>query len=69
MIVDIRGKVRGEHPKAFETIDVFLTIESPDVTEDEVRRAIETAEGKICPVVAMVRGNVQLKVDFKVEAT
>lgn len=67
MIIDVRGKLRTKHPKAFETIDLYLTIRSPDATDAEVRRAIDSAEKKVCPVTAMVRGHVQIRVDFKIE--
>lgn len=62
-----RGHAREEHPKAFYRIDLHFTIASPDALEAEIERAIDSAERKICPVWAMLRGNVEVQATFTLE--
>lgn len=61
------GHLRTEHPKSFSRIELALTITSPDATEAEVARALDSAEKKICPVWDMIKGNVEVAVTFTVK--
>lgn len=70
-VTDIRvsgdGTIRDTHPQAFEHIDIHLIIASPDATEEEIRRALDSAEKKVCPVMAMVKGNVTVQTTFEIK--
>lgn len=61
------GALAEEHPKKFETIHLYITLHSPDATEDKVQRALETSESKICPIWAMLKGNVEIQTHFDIE--
>lgn len=63
------GVTKDEHPKAFSSIQLKITLVSPDATEKETLRALDSVENKICPVWAMIRGNVQVDttIDFRRE--
>jgi putative redox protein len=61
------GKLRQEHPRAITDIELQLTIKSGDAEEADVQRAIDASEAKICPVWAMLKGNVNIQVSFTVE--
>jgi putative redox protein len=61
------GDVRQEHPKALTHIRVALTFHSPDLEEQDVRTALKAAETRLCPVWAMLKGNVETDVVFAIE--
>lgn len=61
------GVLRETHPQTYETIDVHLEITSPDATEAEVARALKSAEEKVCPVWAMLKGNVDIRTTFELK--
>lgn len=58
------GFRRGEHPTSFEKIVLHCDLVSPDATDEDMRRCIELTEEKYCPVWAMIRGNVEVVVDY-----
>ena len=62
--VDVQGVVRDEHPKALERMNVALNIKASDLSEPEVRQALAVAEEKLCPVWAMIKGNVEIDIEF-----
>jgi putative redox protein len=62
----VYGTVREEHPKALQHILLSLKIKSSDVTEEEVQTALKIAEDKMCPVWAMIKGNVTVEVKFEI---
>jgi putative redox protein len=63
--INMRGESRNEHPKSFSVIHMEILVVSPDATEDDVQKAIGLSEEKLCPVWAMVRGNVEVKPTFR----
>jgi putative redox protein len=54
----IQGKRREEHPLCFEEIKLKISVDSVDVTEEDLKKAVKLAEEKFCPVWAMIKGNV-----------
>ncbi|HSQ34708.1 MAG TPA: OsmC family protein [Candidatus Binatia bacterium] len=65
--IDSRGIRSEEHPTAFKTIYLELTVESSDVTGADLDKVIALAEEKYCPVWAMVKGNVEIKVTRQIK--
>lgn len=63
--VRAQGERRTEHPTCFEAIEFFCKVKSPDVSKEDVQKALALAENKFCPVAAMLQGNVDLT--FNVE--
>ena len=61
-----KGTVREEHPKAFQHILLLLKISATDLTEQEVRQALKAAEETMCPVWAMIKGNVAVDIDIEI---
>lgn len=61
----IEGNIRESHPKSLEHMHVALIIKAEDLTEPEVRQALKVAEEAMCPVWAMLKGNVTT--DFLIE--
>lgn len=66
MEIRTEGTLLEEHPKAFRTIRMHLILTSPDATDAEVARALDSAEKKVCPVWAMVKGNVEVASTFEI---
>lgn len=64
--VAITGTVRDAHPKALSHMQVLLHLQAPALTDAEVRAALQAAEEKICPVWAMIKGNVDVDVDVDI---
>ncbi len=56
----VKGKRREEHPLCFEEIKLIITVFSIDATEEDLKKAMNLAEDKICPVWAMIKGNVNV---------
>jgi len=57
-----RGIRSEEHPTAFKTIFMEMTVEAQDVTDADLDSVIRLAEEKYCPVWAMMKGNVEIVV-------
>lgn len=62
----VNGTVREEHPKALQHILLLLKINSKDLTEAEVQSALKIAEDTMCPVWAMIKGNVTVEVKTEI---
>jgi putative redox protein len=60
--VHASGIRREQHPTCFSTITLDFALKSPDATEADLQKVIGLAEEKICPVWAMIRGNVDVVV-------
>jgi len=69
MSVAVTGTVREEHPKAIQHIVLKLKIKAKDLSEPEVRGALQVAENEICPVWAMVKGNVTVETEIEIDNT
>lgn len=67
MEVSAQGALREEHPKTFEKIEMRMILTSPDATEDKVKRALDAAEEKLCPVWALLKGNVAVETTFEIK--
>lgn len=63
---EVEGTVREVHPKALEHILLRLRIKAKDLTEPEVRETLNVLEDNLCPVWAMIKGNVAVSVDVEI---
>jgi putative redox protein len=61
------GIRKQEHPTGFKEINVEIIIRSDDITENDMLKVIKLAEDKYCPVWSMLKGNVEVKINFKIE--
>jgi putative redox protein len=64
--VNIQGIVRSEHPRSLEKMSAVLDIVSNDVSKQEAYQALKVAEENVCPVWAMLKGNVDIDVTINV---
>lgn len=64
--INSNGKRRNQHPTCFEYINLNLEIKSDNTEKEDVEKAIKLSEDSICPVWAMIKGNVTVNVTFKI---
>ena len=64
--INAKGVRKNQHPTCFEYINLEIQITSKDVIANEVEKAIELSEDSICPVWAMIKGNVEVTVSYKI---
>jgi putative redox protein len=62
--ISVEGTPRESHPKSREQMTTVLRLKAEGVTPEEARHALEDAE-KVCPVGAMLKGNVVLDVSVE----
>lgn len=63
---EVEGTVREVNPKALEHILLRLKIKAKDLTEPEVRETLNVLEDNLCPVWAMIKGNVAVSVEVEI---
>lgn len=61
-----KGHVKSDHPKALSKIELDLFIESPDTQDLDVEKTLTALEDKLCPVWAMIKGNVEIETSFTI---
>lgn len=67
LVVSADGSRRQRHPRSFEIIDIDVKIKSPGADREYIEKALEAAHVKICPVSAMISGNVQVNYNLMLE--
>lgn len=65
--ISAEGVRREQHPTSFESITLDIRVKSQDITEEDVKKAVELSETTICPVWAMIKGNVEVRTLITVE--
>lgn len=68
LTVNASGVRREQHPTSFENITLDIRVKSGDITEADVKKAVDISEASICPVWAMIKGNVAVETKISVEA-
>ena len=66
--VNASGVRRTQHPTSFERIDIEFVLTSPDAALADLQKAVRMAEETICPVWAMLKGNVEIVPALRVVA-
>jgi putative redox protein len=65
--MNAKGIRNEEHPTGFKTIQIGIYMHSPDTTEEDLKKVVAMAEEKYCPVWAMIRGNVEVEVSYRIQ--
>ncbi len=68
LVVSAEGVRRATHPTALETIALHFQLTSEDATDHDVEMAVDLSRESICPVWAMVKGNVKISADWSIVA-
>lgn len=61
------GYRKQEHPTGFRNIRLDIIMKSPDITGNEMDKAIKLSEETYCPVLSMIKGNTDVEVTYKIE--
>jgi len=61
------GIRKEEHPTGFKTITLQLVVKSRDVTSEDLDKVIKLSEETYCPVWSMIKGNVDIKVEYTID--
>ncbi len=67
--VNVKGTRREQHPTSFQKIFLEFTVNSGDVKDADMEKAIKLAEESVCPVWAMVKGNAEITTAYKIIAS
>ncbi len=59
------GNRKQEHPTGFKSVTLEINIKSENLTSDEMNKVLGMIEG-ICPVLSMIKGNVEISYSFKI---
>lgn len=59
------GTRRQEHPTGFESVCLEVRVQSRNITIEELIKVTSLIEG-LCPVLSMVRGNVNVEYSYKI---
>jgi putative redox protein len=66
--IQCRGIRREEHPTCFKTIFLIINLKSPDTTPEDLEKVLRLSEDTYCPVWAMLKGNVEIGVNYNITA-
>src|SRR2546423_12299475 len=64
--VEVRGRRRTEHPRAFTRMEVRHIVRGHKVSEKAVAQAIEPSETKYCSVAATLRPTVEIVSSYEI---
>jgi len=60
--------IRNEnHPTGFKSIVVKIMLQSQDVSEADMKKVIALSEETYCPVISMIKGNVETIIQFEIK--
>lgn len=66
--VNASGTRRAQHPTSFDRIQLEFVLTSPDAAAADLQKAVQMSEASLCPVWAMLKGNVEIVSEFKLIA-
>lgn len=58
------GLRKEEHPTGFRKISIDIRITSKDVGDEEMGKVIKMSEETYCPVLSMLKGNVEIETRY-----
>lgn len=64
--VSSKGERLEKPPMAFKKIYIEYTIASNDVTDTDMEKVLKLSEESVCPVWAMIKGNVEIAATYKI---
>jgi len=66
--VKAKGSRRDQPPIKFEKISLMFILNSNDVIDTDIQKAIQLAEKSVCPVWQMIKGNADVVAEFEIIA-
>lgn len=68
MRVQASGTLGALPPQTYQSIQLHFEFVDTDATEAEIQHALEMTETKLCPVWALLKGNVEVSSSFSITA-
>lgn len=65
--INAKGIRRQEHPTCFSKILIRISLQSGEITETDLDKLVKLSEETYCPVWAMVKGNVEIEVEYNIK--
>lgn len=62
--IDSHGYRRTEHPTGFHKIELKIYLSNPNLSDVEVEKAIKISEDSLCPLLSMIKGNVEVVITY-----
>lgn len=66
--IQSRGLRKEEHPTCFKTIFLTINLKSSDTTAEDMNKVLKLSEETYCPVWALLKGNVEVDIEYNIEA-
>ena len=66
--INAAGIRREQHPTCFSVINLDLVLNAADVTDAEFGKVIGLSDEKLCPVYAMIKGNVEVVTRYSLKS-
>jgi len=66
--VNAKGIRRDQPPIKFERVFLEFILNSKDTKDADIQKAIQLAEDSVCPVWQMVKNNVEVTTEYKINA-
>jgi putative redox protein len=67
--VNAKGLRRDQPPIKFERVFLEFILNSKDTTDADIQKAIQLAEESVCPVWQMVKNNVSVTTEYKINVS
>lgn len=64
--INASGIRREQHPTCFSVINLHLVLKSADVSNADLEKVVGLADEKLCPVYAMIKGNVDVVITHRI---
>ena len=65
--INVRGNRREQHPTSFDKIFLEFNLVSKDAEDADFEKVIKLSEESICPVWNMIKNNVEISYEYKIE--
>jgi putative redox protein len=65
--INSTGIRREEHPTCFSLVTLDMLIKSENVNTADMDKVIGLADEKLCPVYAMIKGNVEVVINYTIQ--
>lgn len=64
--ISAQGIRKEDHPTGFKIILLEINITSGDVSDTDVEKVLKLSEETYCPVWAMMKGNVEIRIKYNI---
>jgi putative redox protein len=66
LTINVKGDRREQHPTYFKKIFMEFNIVSKDILDTDLEKVLKLSEESICPVWNMIKNNVEISYEYKI---